>query len=61
MTVPGVMEQLPRYLNGDVRVSEHSMLKAEVYRRNPTDAEAPASQGPYHALNDAGIVAKPSL
>ena len=52
LTVPGVMEQLPRYLNGDVRVSEHSMLKAEVYRRNPTDAEAPASHGPYHALND---------
>jgi len=52
LTVPGVMEQLPHYLNGDVRVSEHSMLKAEVYRRNQGEPESGTSQGPYHALND---------
>ena len=33
LTVPGVMEQLPRYLNGEVRVSEHSMLMATVHKR----------------------------
>ena len=49
LTVPGFMEQLPRYLDGDVRVSEHSMLKSEVHRRN---ADASEPQGPYHALND---------
>ena len=50
LTVPGVMEQLPRYLKGGMRVSEHSMLMAEVYRRDG-DGE-PVAQGPYHALND---------
>ncbi len=52
LTVPGVMEQLPRYLNGDVRVSEHSMLMAVVHKRAGSDVEAGSSQGPYHALND---------
>ena len=52
LTVPGVTEQLPRYLEGGVRVSEHSMLMAEVYRRDPSNGESRAAQGPYHALND---------
>ena len=52
LTVPGAMEHLPRYLEGDVRVSEHSMLKAVVYRRGNGDGGAYAPQGPYHALND---------
>ena len=50
LTVPGVMEQLPRYLNDGMRVSEHSMLMATVHRRD-SDADA-APEGPYHALND---------
>ena len=50
LTVPGAMEELPRYLEGGMRVSEHSMLMASVYRRNG-DAE-PVIEGPYHALND---------
>lgn len=52
LTVPGVMEQLPRYLNGDVRVSEHSMLMAVVHKRSAGEQESPDTQGPYHALND---------
>lgn len=52
LTVPGVMEQLPRYLNGDVRVSEHSMLMAVVHKRPSDEDEAPETRGPYHALND---------
>ncbi|MCY4417889.1 MAG: NAD(+)/NADH kinase [Chloroflexi bacterium] len=52
LTVPGVMEQLPRYLNEDVRVSEHSMLMATVYKRGSDGSEAADTQGPYHALND---------
>ena len=52
LTVAGVMEQLPRYLDDDVRVSEHSMLKAMVYRRGNGDDGEHAPQGPYHALND---------
>jgi NAD+ kinase len=50
LTVPVVMEQLPRYLEGGMRISEHSMLMAAVYRR--TDANEPVAEGPYHALND---------
>jgi NAD+ kinase len=50
LTVPGVMEQLPRYLAGGMRVSEHSMLMASVYRRG--EDEASVAEGPYHALND---------
>ena len=50
LTVPGVMEQLPRYLNGDMRVSEHSMLMASVFRREAGEDSVP--DGPYHALND---------
>ena len=50
LTVPGVMEQLPRYLNDGMRVSEHSMLMATVHRRD-SDADT-APEGPYHALND---------
>ena len=52
LTVTDAMEQLPRYLEGGMRVSEHSMLKAVVYRRGDGDGEADAPQGPYHALND---------
>ena len=51
LTVPDVMEQLPKYLNGGMRVSEHAMLMAVAYRRAP-DASPPMPQGPYHALND---------
>lgn len=50
LTVPGVMEQLPRYLDGGMRVSEHSMLMASVYRRG--NDERSIAEGPYHALND---------
>ena len=51
LTVPGVMEQLPKYLNGGMRVSEHAMLMAVAYR-NADSHSTPAPQGPYHALND---------
>ncbi len=51
LTVPGVMDALPRYLKGGMRVSEHSMLMAAVYRRSGNDGES-GPQGPYHALND---------
>ena len=51
LTVPGVMEQLPKYLNGGMRVSEHAMLMAVAYR-NADSHSPPAPQGPYHALND---------
>ena len=50
LTVPGVMEQLPRYLNEDMRVSEHSMLMAAVFRQGAGEDSVP--EGPYHALND---------
>ena len=50
LTVPGVMEQLPRYLKEGMRVSEHSMLMAAVHRRGSDAGAAP--EGPYHALND---------
>ena len=50
LTVPGVMEQLPQYLDGNMRVSEHSMLMATVFRRG--DDEGTVGEGPYHALND---------
>ena len=52
LTTGGVMEQLPRYLNGEARVSEHSMLMASVYRRPGGIAQPDAAAGPYHALND---------
>ena len=52
LTVPGAMDQLPRYLEGDVRVSEHSMLKAVGYLRGNGSNSEHAPQGPYHALND---------
>ena len=50
LTVPVVMDQLPLYLEGGMRVSEHSMLMAAVYRRG--EDEEPVAEGPYHALND---------
>ena len=54
LTVSDVMEQLPKYLEDGMRVSEHSMLKAVVYRRESSDGDDSdhAPQGPYHALND---------
>ena len=55
LTVPGAMEELPRYLAGDMRVSEQSMLMAVVHRKGEGDAgpgAGAAAQGPYHALND---------
>ncbi len=51
LTVPGVMDELPRYLDGDMRVSEHSMLMASSFRRDP-EGGPPVERGPYHALND---------
>ena len=59
LTVPGAMEELPRYLAGDMRVSEQSMLMAVVHRKGDGDGKGDAgtgagaaAQGPYHALND---------
>ena len=51
LTGPDAMEQLPRYLEGGMRVSEHSMLTASLYRQGGADGE-PATDAPYHALND---------
>ena len=51
LTVPGVMDELPQYFKGGMRVSEHSMLMASSFRRIPDGAE-PTQHGPYHALND---------
>lgn len=51
LTVPSVMEDLPNYLHGNMRVSEHSMLMAAAYRGSSQNAE-PIPHGPYHALND---------
>lgn len=51
LTGPDAMEQLPRYLKGGMRVSEHSMLMASLYRQGGADGEPP-SDAPYHALND---------
>lgn len=52
LVVQGVMEQLPKYLNDEMRVSEHSMLMATVHKRGADNSGAPEVQGPYHALND---------
>jgi NAD+ kinase len=51
LTVPGAIEELPKYLEGGMRVSEHSMLMASAFRRDPNGGQ-PIEQGPYHALND---------
>ncbi len=51
LTVPGVMEELPKYLKGGMRVSEHSMLQAVAYSIDANDGR-PVERGPYHALND---------
>ncbi len=51
LTGPNAMEQLPQYLKGGMRVSEHSMLTASLYRQGGADG-APPSDAPYHALND---------
>ena len=51
LTGPDAMEQLPRYLKGGMRVSEHSMLMASLYRQGGADGEPPRD-APYHALND---------
>ena len=51
LTGPDAMEQLPNYLKGGMRVSEHSMLTASLYRQGGADGE-PATDAPYHALND---------
>ena len=51
LTGPDAMEQLPRYLKGGMRVSEHSMLTASLYRQGGADGEPPRD-APYHALND---------
>lgn len=56
LTAPDAMERLPRYLEGGMRVSEHSMLMAKVHRKadgnDSAGSSATAPQGPYHALND---------
>lgn len=51
LTGPNAMEQLPQYLKGGMRVSEHSMLTASLYRQGGADG-APPNDAPYHALND---------
>ena len=51
LTGPNAMEQLPQYLKGGMRVSEHSMLTASLYRQGGADG-APPGDAPYHALND---------
>ena len=60
LTVPGVMEDLPNYLHGNMRVSEHSMLMAAAYRGSSQDTE-PVPHGPYHALNDVVFIPQPRV
>ena len=52
LTGPDAMEQLPRYLKGGMRVSEHSMLTASLYRQGGADGAPATDDAPYHALND---------
>lgn len=52
LTGPDAMEQLPQYLKGGMRVSEHNMLTASLYRQGGAAADAPPGDAPYHALND---------
>ena len=42
LTVPGAMEELPRYLAGDMRVSEQSMLMAIVHRKGDGEGKGDA-------------------
>ena len=51
LQVGEALNKLPRYLNGDCRVEERTMLRARLFRSGEGNI-APQIDGPYHALND---------